>query len=56
MPLYDLMKCEVCKRSIQNRSEQKSVIDKKGFMRSFCMECYNNVEKRKAALGADAFE
>ncbi|VVB65924.1 Uncharacterised protein [Candidatus Gugararchaeum adminiculabundum] len=44
-------KCEVCSKELGTKGEQRAGVDERGFTHSFCVDCFNDAERRKSILG-----
>lgn len=43
--VYDFFKCEKCGKELKNTSEQKPVVDRQGFTRIYCVECFKTASR-----------
>lgn len=44
------MTCESCGKEMMKISEKRNALDRGGFTRTFCADCYNDDEKRRSVL------
>ncbi|MDD5318176.1 MAG: hypothetical protein PHF51_05625 [Candidatus ainarchaeum sp.] len=43
--VHDFFKCEKCGKGLNCTAEQRPIVDRSGFTRVFCAECFRHVEK-----------
>jgi hypothetical protein len=43
--VHDFFKCEKCGKALSNMGEQRAVVDRQGFTRVYCAECFRTVPK-----------
>ena len=44
-PVYDFFKCMACGKQLNGTDEQRQVVDREGFTRIYCEECYEKMQK-----------
>lgn len=43
--VHDFFKCEKCEKALRSTAEQRAIVDRQGFTRVYCAECFKGVEK-----------